>query len=135
MSSTLGTARQALANYLDGIDGMVAFSYIPDAVPAPAIVIVPGDADYLQTMRSTDTEYALRAQIVVGRVNDQQAQELLDELVSADGAKSVAAFVESDPTLGGAVDYCKATSMSDYGRGQVNNVEMMVATVNFEVRV
>ena len=49
--------------------------------------------------------------------------------------KSIPYIVTQNETLGGLVNYCVATTMSDYGSVSMGGQEFFAAEINFEVRL
>lgn len=133
--SKLTDARQALQQTLSLIPDFPVFAYVSDSAPPPCAWIEPDDIDYLQVMGSDVAEYQLVVTVLTGRTSEQAAQETLDDFVGTDGAKSIPAIIESDPTLNDAVQYAVPVSMERYGVFTMAGVEYIGAQVMVEVRI
>jgi len=64
------------------------FYYLPKRVPAPAVVIrtVKPTGDYLTTWGGGYAEWMFEVLVVVGRVSDESAQNMLGDMISPDSS-------------------------------------------------
>lgn len=100
--------RQQLAMTIqDGIDEAVnVYPYLPGSPAFPCIVITPA-ADYRSARETFDANpgYTLNYDLLFGATSSvEDAQILLDQLLSNDNGASVEDALNADPTLGGLVD-------------------------------
>ena len=142
----MSTIRSALADYLNEWPGMQAgtnpaivfHDKLTDSVVAPCVVVVPapsGAIDYLQAFSSGNADWGFELVVLAGRTNEAAAQEIIDQLASPTGDRSIAAAIRADDTLGGRVAYAVATSMGDYGSLTVGAVEYVSCRIEVEVNL
>lgn len=110
--STVSQIRTALAATLATIDGLTAHATVPGQINPPCAVIRRRSGPQEDTLRGQTVSYVFTATLFCGAADDRSAQDTLDAYVSHDGAPSVFAAINSNPTLGDVVDYA-----------QVDNVE------------
>lgn len=134
----LATIRTALSEAINNnVADVVASTYIPDAVNVPCVIVEPGSPaiDYLQAMNSTNADWEIDLLILASRANVVAGQEIIDELASPDGARSIPALLDTDPTLNGTVGYAVAAAMRDYGRFTIGGVEYIGCRIEIQVNV
>lgn len=91
---------------------MRASAYILDTVNPPIVMFTPGDMDYDGTFGHGEDTRPYIGIVIVGRVAEVAAQDLLDDLRETSGVTSLKAAIEADRTLGGLVDGVQVTSFS-----------------------
>lgn len=85
-----------LAAELDTIAGLRVFAYPTDSVPAPAAVVgYPEKITFDQTMGRGVDKITFPIFVVVGRVTDRSARDLLSVYCDGTGAKSVKAVLNA----------------------------------------
>jgi len=121
------TVRQAVATYLTSAIGLRATANRFGAINPPIAVIVPQTGSLIRYAATFDgeTDYSLRAVILVSEGDSTSGQDLLDGYLSPVGATSVHAAVQRDPTLGGAVSYCAVIEAAGYGLTNWNGQDFM----------
>jgi hypothetical protein len=103
--------RTGLATRLTTIAGLRASATVPDDVQPPMAVVGAPKITYDTTMgRGFDT-YEFLVTVIVGRVNERSAQNVLDGYCAPTGATSVKAAIEGNQTLGGASKALRVTEM------------------------
>ena len=109
------TIRVALANQLAST-GLRTHPVAPGQVVPPALVIIPNRPaiSFGQTMDG-ETEVNLLVIVLLSAANDAYGQDVLDDYVSSSGTRSLAAAIQADPTLGGAVEFAVPLQISTYG--------------------
>lgn len=94
----------------------------------PAVHVYPGEIDYHRAMQNGSVDWLLIVEGFVALVTDEGAQEVLDRMIEDEGAYSVKAAIEADPTLGGVCDHLTVTRTYDYGpRLMPDNVNVVLA--------
>jgi hypothetical protein len=124
---TFAAVRQAVATYLTTSIGLRATANRFGAISPPMAVIAPVTGSlirYAQTFDS-ETDYSLRAIILVSEGDSAGGQDTLDAYLSPTGALSVHAAVQLDPTLTGAVSYCAVVEATGYGLQNWNGVDYL----------
>lgn len=138
MAATLRQIRAALkatlvSYYQSGGVAVQVYDRVPGKIEAPAVIVEPGSGDYQQTLGSTDrTDHTLAVHAVVALGDRESAQDLLDQMISAVGASSIAAGIDSDRTLGGVVEWANARGYRDYGTRQFGDTAYLMATVDVQ---
>jgi len=102
---TLTQLKDALVANLQTIDGLQAFRH-PVGEPTPPFAWVIRDkTEWHVTGQSGTVCYTFLVAVAVVLASSDNAQDVLDEYLSAGGDKSVYAALESDDSLGGLVDH------------------------------
>lgn len=110
----LSVIREALARNLAAIPGLAQSPYLLSSPTPPAAEIQPDEVIYDQAMRRGLDRWRLTVRVFVGFTSDIGAQKRLDRMLATTGVESIKAALESDPTLGGAVDDLRVTGCSGY---------------------
>lgn len=124
--------RAAVATYLAAtISGLRATPNRFLQVNPPMAVIAPQAGSLIRYSATMDgeTDYTLRAIILVSEGDSTQGQDLLDAYLSPTGAQSVYAAVQADPTLGGAVSYAVVAEAAGYGLTNWNGVDYLACSL------
>jgi hypothetical protein len=124
---TFAAVRQAVAAYLTASIGLRATANRFSAVSPPMAVVAPVGGSlirYAQTM-DDETDYSLRAIILVAEGDSAGGQDALDAYLSPVGASSVHAAMKKDPTLGGVVSYAVVIEATGYGLQNWNGVDYL----------
>lgn len=116
MDSDIRAALAAAAANVSGLDtedGTIRTSaYILDTVNPPIVMFTPGDMDYDGTFHQGEDTRPYVGIVILGRVAEVAAQDMLDDLRETTGTTSLKAAIESSRTLGGLVDAVQVTSFS-----------------------
>lgn len=97
----------AIETRLKTISGLRTASYVPDQVnPPQAVVDFPGDIDYHKTFIHGKFEFEPTVIVLISKTVDRVGVSSLSDFASPTGTNSIHAAIETDPTLGGIVDYC-----------------------------
>ena len=125
------SVRQAVATYLTTTIGLRATANRFGAVNPPMAVIAPQTGSLIRYQVSTDgeTDYNLRAIILISEGDSASGQDLMDAYLSPVGANSVHAAVQKDPTLGGQVSYCAVIEATGYGLMNWNGVDYLACSL------
>ena len=124
--------RQAVSDYLAAhISGLRATPNRFLQVNPPMAVIHPQTGSLIRysTTMDGETDYSLRAIILVSIGDSTEGQDLLDAYLSPTGPQSVYAAVQADPTLGGQVSYCAVIEATGYGLTNWNGVDYLAASL------
>ena len=125
---TFPAVRAAVATYLQtAITGLRATPNRFLQVNPPMAVIAPQTGTLIRYSQTFDaeTDYNLRAIILVSEGDSTQGQDLLDAYLSPTGSQSVYAAVQADPTLGGAVSYAAVIEATGYGLTNFNGIDYL----------
>jgi hypothetical protein len=130
---SFSTLRTGLATNLATITGLRTSAIVPDQPNPPIAVILPDNIAYdIAFKRGADT-YTFIILLIVGRMDERSAQNLLDSYCAPSGATSVKTAVESDRTLGGAAFDCRVTNMRAYRSLMFGEVTYLSAEFSVEV--
>jgi hypothetical protein len=92
----LGAVMDALATQLDTIDGVRVFGYVPDTVTVPVAIVAPPTVyNYDATMLRGGDRMTIPIYVLVGKVHDRSARDLLAVYVDGSGVKSFKAVLEA----------------------------------------
>lgn len=134
--ATVTEIREGLAEAVRrGVPALRPYAKVPDSFTTPAAMVFgPERIRYDSTMARGSDEYRFPLRVYVGRVDEKGAQDRLDAFVSGAGPQSLKVAIESDPTLGGVVDFARVEEARNYGpyqSGQANylGVELLVFVI------
>ena len=139
----LEDVRQALAAAIADVPGLRAVPTVPGQISPPMAVVAPAPGtfiDYDQTlngpMGAIAATYRIRVTLFVSEASaGPESQILLDSYLSSTGPASVKMAIESDVTLGGAVDYAQVTGATGYGFLMWGGISFLAAHVLVTVGV
>jgi len=131
--ATISELRSGLATNLQTITGLRVYSTLPDVVNPPTAMISLDKIAYNQQMRKGMVQYGFKITVVVGRVSERTAQNLVDVLVASSGAGSVKTAVESDRTLGGKAFDVFVPELSAIGAVSINGIDYFSAEFSVQV--
>jgi hypothetical protein len=101
MASTVVQIADGLKTRLATISGLRTFNYQPEQLNPPVAYPVLNAINYHRAFAGGDVVTDWSIVVIVGRYTDSRAFAALDLYLSYDGATSVRAAIEADPTLGG----------------------------------
>lgn len=132
---TFGAVRQAVASYLTSSIGLRAITSRFGQINPPIAIIVPQTGSLIRYATTFDgeTDYTIRAIIVVSESDSASGQDLLDGYLSPTGPNSVYAAVQADPTLGGQVSYCAVIEATGYGMMNINALDYMACSLTLNI--
>ena len=130
--AALSEIRSALAGSLSSIQGLRTSAHVPDQPNPPIAVVVPEQIEYDASTFGSH-RYTFRLMLIVGRVDERNAQARLDGYLATDGAASVKSAVEADRTLGGLVQVVRVLSADSYRTVPVGDVTYLTAEMVVEV--
>jgi hypothetical protein len=129
----LSDIRSGLAARMNTISGLRARDVIPDNIAPPMAFVNPTQIQYdLDNARGL-VQYTFTVSLFASRADSRSAQNTVDEFVSTSGLKSVKAAIEADRTLGGIVDTCRVTNVTNYVVQDANDTEFLAVDFNVEV--
>jgi hypothetical protein len=101
--------RDGLKTQLQAIEGLRVYDLIPDVVTPPCAVV--GQLDFtfdINNARGLD-QAQVDVFVIVQRFSERAGQDKLDAYLSGSGTSSIKTAIETDRTLGGAVDTLRVT--------------------------
>lgn len=132
--ASIKALRDGLKTRLATISGIYTHDTIPDDIYPPAAVVgFPSSVRYDFTMRTPVAKYAFPIRVIAGRTVESESQDKIDDLVSPDGALSIRAAIDADPTLGGVAHSTRVVEARDFGVYEVAGVSYIGG--EFEVEV
>lgn len=123
--STLTEVRSAIATALKGVEGLQGYEYMPAQVNPPAAAVAPDGIDYDVTFEHSAT-YRVPVLLLLSLGDWQSSQELLDSVISHDGAAVAAINAIEDFD-------CRVVAMTDYGQVTFQQTEYLSARLMVEV--
>ena len=126
---TFPQVRQALADRLASISGLRTTANRFAQVNPPMAVVMPQTGTFVRYSVTMDgeTDYNLRAIVLVSEGDSLSGQDLLDAYISQSGPSSVWAAVQADSTLGGVVSYAAVVEATAYGLMNFNGIDYLAA--------
>lgn len=125
--ATLSGMRTGIATNLGAITGLRTAATMPDQPNPPIAIVMPQSVSYDTAFgRGLDT-YEFVVLVIVGRVDERTAQNLLDGYCNPTGATSIKTAIESDRTLGGEVNDLRVTDMRNYSSIPVGEITYLAA--------
>lgn len=106
--------RDGLADAAKAGTGLRAYKGNRDQVETPCVVVPLPDVEY-HTEFGGGIRCTFAVRFLVGRADEVVGEERLAAAMNPDGADSLAAALESDPTLGGVCETVAAVSASRLG--------------------
>lgn len=133
--ASLAEVRAALAAQIRARlgTGVRVHERYPDGLNVPAVVIRRESTQYDTTQGGQSNDLTLSAVVFVDFASPRTAQELLDQFTDPTGDYSIAAAVNSDPTLGGVVDFATVTEAGPDELSNVQGVDYLSAAVTVVV--
>ena len=128
--------RQAVADYLTAnITGLRATTDRFGQINPPQAVILPQPGSLIRysTTMDGETDYTLRAVVLVSIGDSAAGQDLLDGYLSPVGAQSVYAAIQADPTLGRAVAYAAVIEATTYGLTSWNAIDYLGVSLTLNI--
>ena len=134
MPATVSQVKDGLKTRIETVPGLRGFDYQPDQVNPPFAFATLDEIRYHQTgMSSGGVVMDFTVTVVVQRVSERTAQDKVDQYTSWDGAQSVRAAIEADPTLGGVCSDLIVNSASNFTNIDANDT--LYLAMDFKVTV
>lgn len=132
--ASIATIRDGLKTRLATIAGLYSHDTIPDDVyPPAAIVGAPTRVAYDVAFRSPVSRLTIPIRIIAGRTTERESQDRIDGYISADGASSIRAAIDGDPTLAGAAHTTRVVEARGFGAYEVAGVQYLGVELEIEV--
>lgn len=129
---TVQQVRTAIAAALAPITAVRWYDKYPGQIVGPAGVVRRQSYNYgVDFDGDADGTYAVS--IFIPLTDLESAQVLMDSLLAASGANSVATAIESTMTLGGVVQYVNTLRGTEDGITSVSGIDHLTATVTLTV--
>ena len=132
MAATLTQIRNGLKAALAQINGVTAYAIEPASPQYPAAWTIPLRCTYHSFFDGGAT-WTLGVTVMVQASEIGHAQTNLDPFLAEDGAKSVRAAIELDPSLGGVADSVKVNGVTSYFAGEVAGGRTVGASFEVEI--
>lgn len=132
--ASIKALRDGIKTRLATVTGIYTHDTIPDDVyPPAAIVGFPTTVRYDFAMRTPVSRYTFPVRVVAGRTTERESQDKIDDLCSPDGALSIRAAIDADPTLGGVAHSSRVVEARDFGVYEVAGVSYIGGEFEIEV--
>lgn len=134
MPVSIGDLRTGLADTIGSrVDALTVHATVPAAVHPKCVVIVPQRGAAV-TMGRGVTVYTLNAVCVAASADSQHGQQVLDEMLDAEGPQVMTA-VEANQTLGLEGVSAHVAGWDDYGTTDFGETTYYTATIPVEIVV
>ena len=133
MPATVSQVSDGIKTALATVSGLRTHAYQPEQLNPPFAYPELTQVTYHRSMGLGDVEMQWTINVVVGRYTDRTANDLLDQYLSPTGAKSIRAALESDKTLGGAVQTLILSSAADVTA--LNEADANFLQIQFQMTV
>lgn len=132
--ATITQIRQAIATQLALVTTLNVYSSVVDSVMAPAAIVgTPTTIEYDYTFRSANFKMQIPIRLIAARVQEDYAQELLDAMVSYEGASSVPLAMSLDPQLSATAQTSRIVEARNYGVYEVEGISYLGVEFMLEV--
>lgn len=119
------------------IQDVTTYAFVPDAIIAPAMFVQPAQpfVDYQKSFRGLGTEWKFFITILVNRIDEESAQDDLDNYLSPDGVLvDILQRTDIDDDLAELIDYVEVMSAQRYGAYRIGNTTYLGAEMVIVVR-
>lgn len=136
--TSLRDIRMGLKAQLETVSELRAYDVWPTTINPPVAIVRPLSGTFHEDLDGS-VLYQFEVTLLLQLGNLQVAQEQVDGYIATDGALSILAALEADPSLGGAADSASVTGWRDVGTMRVgadedgNGPEFM--GVHFDIEV
>ena len=124
---TITAIKTALAANIGTISGLRTSPEVPDNPNPPQAVIQLQSVNYDGAFQQGLTTYNFLVSVIVGRVDERNAQQNLDAYASSSGSKSIKLAVQSDKSLGGTAFDVRVTDMTNIGTVLLSDATYLAA--------
>lgn len=124
---SLTAIRDGIATNLATISGLRTAAEIPDNPSPPIAIVQLRQIQYDQAFQKGLAVYTFTISVIVGRVQEREAQRRLNAYSDNSGASSIKSAIESDKTLGGAAFDVRVESLDNIGSLQLNDATYLGA--------
>ena len=119
--------KTGLATNLATISGLRTSAEVPDNPNLPQAVIQLQSVNYDGAFKQGLTTYNFLVSVIVGRVDERNAQKNLDAYASSSGSKSIKLAVQSDKSLSGTAFDVRVTDMTNIGTVLLSDATYLAA--------
>jgi hypothetical protein len=119
--------KTGLATNLATISGLRTSAEVPDNPNPPQAVIQLQSVNYDGAFKQGLTTYNFLVSVIVGRVDERNAQKNLDAYASSSGSKSIKLAVQSDKSLSGTAFDVRVTDMTNIGTVLLSDATYLAA--------
>jgi hypothetical protein len=134
--TTLSELRSGLATRLQTVTGLASTAEVVGNALPPYAMVLPGSPAIEFDESFADDgidQYRFTVRVIVGRVDEQGGQKLLDAYLSKTGTSSIRTALRGDRTLGGKASDLRVQQVSNYGAFVINDVSYLGAEFSVQV--
>jgi hypothetical protein len=99
MSGSLSTAREAMADAINTINGLKAHPRVPGQVHTPCAIVEPGEVDWRTAQQRGHDKWDILIRVLLGTVSNEAAQLARDEFFDRGGPKDIKDAIEAHVPL------------------------------------
>lgn len=133
--ASVTAVRNGLKTRIETISGLTGHARPGGTINVPAVVVVPAQIVYDQTMGRGEDLLSFTLVLLVAEGDSDLAQQQLDEYLAGSGTRSLLAAINADPTLGGVADWTKLRGVDSYGDIEYSGKQYVGARLPVEVSV
>lgn len=131
IAAAMGAIRRAMVDRLGTIPDVTVYRFVPDAINAPAMWVQPARpfVEY-HHQAPGDTEWRFVVTTLVNRIDEESAQDALDEYLHPSGVLvRTLQYSDSDDALARLVNYVEVLSGQRYGVFSVGGTTYLGAEI------
>lgn len=113
--------------------GLRGTPYTPDQINPPSFWVANATINYQDVLGGGTAKVTMSVVVALSSAEAQRSEQTLDDYLSTDGARSIYAAVEADPTLGGACDSAALLTMDETGVVEIAGQQYIGAKCTLEV--
>lgn len=137
MTATIAEQRQLLVSRFELVSGITnIYDRWPNTQPnTPCVIVGSPDVAFRSELGGNFHKSTWSIYVLGGAVerNLEAGQDLIDELMAADGAKSVRHVVADPLAAAGADLWVDVTGWEDYGTHTINDIDYVGAVLKVEI--
>lgn len=127
------TIRTGLKTRLDTITGLSVYKFVPGQINAPAAIIQRRRTNFDATMADGADDWEYVVTMLCSWADPNLAQTKMSGYLARTGSTSVKAAIETDETLGGAVDFAHVREALEEEIRQYNEISYL--SVDFIIAI
>lgn len=129
----INEAIAALGTKLSGISGLRVYDHAAETVHPPAAMVYLGQGTYDEDFGDAVQFDATIILLVTQGAGLDQAQDAFQSYLDPSGAKSIAAAIHADATLGSVVNTCRVVGWDDPKTFNIGGVDFAGVEISVEI--
>lgn len=125
--------RTGLKTRLETITGLSVYKFVPAQINVPAAVISRRSTRFDATMADGSDDWEYVVTVLVGWAEQEVGQAAMSGYLARTGSTSIKAAIETDESLGGAVDFAHVREAGEEEIRQYNEIPYL--SVDFIIAI